>query len=63
MSAKNKTILRFLLTYHGRFKLLIHFFSHVQGYGSGFKQKTLGESLLKQFNNQSLLILQNTLKR
>lgn len=34
-----------------------------EGYGSGFKQKTLGESLLKQFNNQSLLILQNTLKR
>lgn len=34
-----------------------------EGYGSGFRQKTMGESLLKQFNNQSLLVLQNTLKR
>lgn len=34
-----------------------------EGYGSGFKQKSLGESLLKQFNHQSLMVLQNSLKR
>lgn len=35
----------------------------IEGYGSGFKQKSFGESLSKQFNHQSLMVLQNSLKR